>query len=166
MPRSAACGLAPLASHRAMNWGGTSTSRALDGWNCGLGLDMTALRFARRPEWAPLANPHRIARRRVKVCVVRTTGPRRLDLDAPSTVRGWDDNGEHTYTQFTRRLFTFVRRICRRRHAPSLLADNGRPKNVHDASLMHPTNAYYVFTAHEQYQHSSAASAEGTFSPH
>jgi hypothetical protein len=59
--------LAPLASHRAMNWGGTSTSRTLDGWNCGLGLDMTDLRLARRPEWTPLAIQRRIARRRVKV---------------------------------------------------------------------------------------------------
>jgi hypothetical protein len=53
----------------------------LDGWNC-LGLDMTALRFARRPEWAPLASPIRIARKRVKVCAAI-----HLDLDAPSTVR-------------------------------------------------------------------------------
>ena len=30
MPRRAACGLAPLASHRAMNWGGTSTSRTFE----------------------------------------------------------------------------------------------------------------------------------------
>jgi hypothetical protein len=30
MPRRAACGLAPLASHRAMNWGGTSTSGMLE----------------------------------------------------------------------------------------------------------------------------------------
>jgi hypothetical protein len=35
MPRRADCGLAPLASHRAMNWGGTSTSRTLNGWSCG-----------------------------------------------------------------------------------------------------------------------------------
>jgi hypothetical protein len=89
------CGLAPLASQSTMNRGGTSTSRTLDGWNCGLGLDMTDLRFARRPKWTPLANPIRIARRRVKVCVVRTTGPRRLDLDASSTLRPWDDNGGH-----------------------------------------------------------------------
>jgi hypothetical protein len=55
-----------------MNWGGTSTTKSfetgtLDGWNCGLGLDMTALRFARQPLWPPLANPNRIERRRVKV---------------------------------------------------------------------------------------------------
>ena len=93
IPRKATCGLAPLASHRAMNWGGTSTSRTLDGWNCGLGLDMTDLRFARQPLWPPLASPNRIAHRRVKVCVVRTTGPRGLDLDAPSTMRHWDGNG-------------------------------------------------------------------------
>ena len=92
MPRRAACGLAPPASHRAMNWGGTSTNRTLDGWNFGLGLDMTELRFARQPLWPPLANPIRITRRRVKVCTAT-----RLNLDAPSTMREWDDNGGHTY---------------------------------------------------------------------
>jgi len=51
---------------------------------------MAALRFARRPEWAPLAIQRRIARRRVKVCAAI-----HLDLDAPSTVRHWDDNGGH-----------------------------------------------------------------------
>jgi hypothetical protein len=95
MPRNAACGLAPLASHRAMNRGGTSTTKTfeagtLDGWNFFCDLDMTALRFARRPAWAPLAIQSRIARRRVKVCAAI-----HLDLDAPSTVRGWGGNGEH-----------------------------------------------------------------------
>jgi hypothetical protein len=51
---------------------------------------MTALRFARQPLWPPLAIQKRIARRRVKVCTAT-----RLDLDAPSTVRNWDDNGGH-----------------------------------------------------------------------
>ena len=44
--------------------------------------------FARQPRWPPLANATRIARRRVKVCAAT-----RPDLDAPSTVRRWDDNG-------------------------------------------------------------------------
>lgn len=43
--------------------------------------------------WTPLASPNRIARRRVKVCAAT-----RLDLDAPSTVRHWDDNGGHLKT--------------------------------------------------------------------
>jgi hypothetical protein len=43
--------------------------------------------------WPPLASPSRIARRRVKVCAVQTTYPRRLELDAPSALRCWDDNG-------------------------------------------------------------------------
>jgi len=94
MPRRAACGRVPLASHRAMNRGGTSTSRTFDtaARDAGgdLGLDMTALRFARQPMWPPLASPTRIARRRVKVCAAT-----RLDLDAPSTMRCWDDNGGH-----------------------------------------------------------------------
>ena len=106
MPRRAACGLAPLASHRAMNWGGTSTSRTLDGWN-GLGLDMTALRFARQPLWPPLASPNRIARRRVKVCAAT-----RPDLDAPSTMRHWDDNGGTHHTP-SAQVFAF-----RRAHKP------------------------------------------------
>jgi hypothetical protein len=67
MPLGAACGLAPLASHKAMNSGGTSTSRTLDSSNCGFGLEMTELRFARQPVWLPLANQNRVARRRVKV---------------------------------------------------------------------------------------------------
>ena len=95
IPRSAACGLAPLASHRAMNWGGTSTSRTLDGWNgLGLGHDGTPFRPT-ATEWAPLAITDRIARRRVKVCAVRTTGPRRLDLDAPmhGAMNGTDNGG-------------------------------------------------------------------------
>ena len=73
-----------------MNCGGTSTTRTLDGWNCG--LDMAEPRFARQPLWPPLANPTRIARRRVKVCAAT-----RLDLDAPSTMRCWDDNGGHLH---------------------------------------------------------------------
>ena len=95
MPRRAACGRVPLASHRAMNWGGTSTSRTFEtaARDAGgdLGLDMTALRFARRPVWTPLAITDRIARRRVKVCAAI-----HVDLDARSTVRCWDDNGGHT----------------------------------------------------------------------
>jgi hypothetical protein len=55
---------------------------------------MTELRFARRPEWAPLVITDRIARRRVKVCAAI-----HLDLDAPSTVRGWEDNGGTPSTQ-------------------------------------------------------------------
>ena len=55
MPRRAACGLAPLASHRAMNWGETSTSSTLDGWSYALGLDMTAFCFARHLEWTTQA---------------------------------------------------------------------------------------------------------------
>jgi hypothetical protein len=47
---------------------------------CAFGLDITVLRFARRPEWTPVGESKPIARRRVKVCVVRTTGPRRIDL--------------------------------------------------------------------------------------
>lgn len=103
MPRRAACGRVPLASHRAMNWGGTSTSRTFDtaARDAGgdLGLDMTALRFARRPEWTPLASPTRIARRRVKVCAAI-----HLDLDAPSTVRCWDDNGGQISGKPSRRV--------------------------------------------------------------
>jgi hypothetical protein len=85
---------APLASHRAMNCGGTSTIKTFDTGTseagCALGLDMTELRFARQPRWPPLASPSRTARRRVKVCTAT-----RLDLNAPSTVRCWDDNGGH-----------------------------------------------------------------------
>jgi hypothetical protein len=64
---------------------------------------MTALRFARRPEWAPLASPICIAHRRVKVCAAI-----HLDLDAPSTVRGWDDNGGHISTNYPSRILPFV----------------------------------------------------------
>ena len=103
MPRRAACGRVPLASHRAMNWGGTSTSSTFDtaARDAGddLGLDMTGLRFARQPLWPPLASPTRIARRRVKVCAAI-----HLDLDAPSTMRCWDDNGEHISGKPSRRV--------------------------------------------------------------
>jgi hypothetical protein len=49
---------------------------------------MTELRFARRPAWAPLAIQRRTSRRCAKVYVVRATGARRLDLDAPVLDQG------------------------------------------------------------------------------
>jgi len=48
-----------------------------------------------------LAIQKRIARRRVKVCTAT-----RLDLDAPSTVRHWDDNGAHTREEVNLSFFT------------------------------------------------------------
>ena len=51
---------------------------------------MWELRFAQRPKRAPLAITDRIAHWCVKVCAAT-----RPDLDAPSTVRHWDENGGH-----------------------------------------------------------------------
>ena len=69
MPRSAACGLAPLASHRANELGWDFDEQDIRRLILRSGLGHDELRFARRPKWAPLANPARIAPRRVMVCI-------------------------------------------------------------------------------------------------
>ena len=83
----------------------------------------------------PLAIQRRIARRRVKVCAAT-----RLDLDAPSTVRHWDDNGAHTH------ILSDAAFDLRRSHMPKALCADMReqycnPEKAHDASLMRPPKA-------------------------